>query len=108
MRAAMPRILCLVLLLVAATHPAAQAAGSCSISGVVSTASGEPAASVWVTLLRDGARKGRSLSGDDGSYYIAGLDSGSYEIVVEDDGKVLYTGRVKLPNDKAHDIRLSR
>ena len=34
---------------------------------------GKPARSVWVIISLNGREKGRSLTGDDGKYYIANL-----------------------------------
>ncbi len=65
------------------------------VKGTV-TSAGKPARSVWVIISLNGREKGRSLTGDDGKYYIADLDPGTYDFVVER-GEQLYKGRATLP-----------
>jgi hypothetical protein len=65
------------------------------VKGTV-TSAGKPARSVWVIISLNGREKGRSLTGDDGKYYIADLDPGTYDFVVEK-GEQLYKGRATLP-----------
>ena len=65
------------------------------VKGTV-TSAGKPARSVWVIISLNGREKGRSLTGDDGKYYIAGLDPGTYDFVVAK-GEQLYKGRATLP-----------
>lgn len=67
-----------------------------SVKGTV-TSAGKPARSVWVIVSVKGSEKGRSLTGDDGKYYIAGVDPGTYDFVVEEKGAQLYKGRATLP-----------
>src|SRR5262245_22926575 len=66
-----------------------------SVKGTV-TSAGKPARSVWVIISLNGREKGRSLTGDDGKYYIANLDPGTYDFVVAR-SEQLYKGRVTLP-----------
>jgi len=49
-----------------------------------------------VIVSLNGREKGRSLTGDDGKYYIADLDPGTYDFIVERGGQ-LYKGRATLP-----------
>jgi hypothetical protein len=65
------------------------------VKGTV-TSAGKPARSVWVIVSLDGREKGRSLTGDDGKYYIANLDPGTYDFVVQR-GEQLFKGRATLP-----------
>ena|SRR5262245_31838402 len=65
------------------------------VRGTVRSA-GSPARSVWVIVSMNGREKGRSLTGDDGKYYIANLDPGTYDVVVQRDQQ-LYRGRATLP-----------
>jgi len=71
------------------------------VKGTV-TSAGKPARSVWVIVSLNGHEKGRSLTGDDGKYYIAGVDPGTYDFVVVEKGVQLYKGRATLPimNDR--------
>ena len=71
------------------------------VKGTV-TSAGKPARSVWVIVSLNGHEKGRSLTGDDGKYYIAGVDPGTYDFVVVGKGVQLYKGRATLPimNDR--------
>jgi len=84
--------------LIAAVTPGlsdAQPAPRTFVKGTV-TSAGKPARSVWVIVSLDGREKGRSLTGDDGKYYIANLDPGTYDFVVQR-GEQLYKGRATLP-----------
>ena len=75
--------------LIAAASPGpsdAQQSTRTSVRGTV-TSAGKPARSVWVIISQDGREKGRSLTGDDGKYYIANLDPGTYDFVVEGGGQ---------------------
>jgi hypothetical protein len=77
------------------------------IKGAV-TSSGRPLASVWVTVSQNGTEKGRSLTGDDGKYYISNLDDGRYDIAVLQGSRQVYTGQVELPANSVHDILIKR
>src|SRR5262245_52720653 len=84
--------------LIAAASPGlsdAQPATRTFVKGTV-TSAGKPARSVWVIVSLNGRERGRSLTGDDGKYYIAGLSPGTYDFVVEK-GEQLYKGRATLP-----------
>jgi hypothetical protein len=84
--------------LIAAASPGpsdVQPATRTSVKGTV-TSAGKPARSVWVIVSLNGREKGRSLTGDDGKYYIADLDPGTYDFIVERGGQ-LYKGRATLP-----------
>ena len=84
--------------LIAAVSPGladAQPVTRTFVKGTV-TSAGKPARSVWVIISLNGREKGRSLTGDDGKYYIANLDPGTYDFVVER-REQLYQGRATLP-----------
>jgi hypothetical protein len=85
--------------LIAAAAPGlsdAQPSTRTFVKGTV-TSAGKPARSVWVIISLNGHEKGRSLTGDDGKYYIAGVDPGTYDFVVVERGVQLYKGRATLP-----------
>ncbi len=92
-----------VLALMAATQ--IQAAGT-YITGKVMSSSNKPLSSVWVMVAQNGVEKGRSLTGDDGTYFIGNLKEGTYSILVKDQGRQLFRGQVQLPRDKKHDVRV--
>ncbi len=92
-----------VLALMAATQ--IQAAGI-YITGKVTASSDEPLSSVWVVVAQNGVEKGRSLTGDDGTYFIGNLKEGTYSIIVKDQEQQLFHGQVQLPQDKEHDVRV--
>jgi hypothetical protein len=73
---------------------------------VTSISSGRPVASVWVIMKQGGNEKGRSLTGDDGSYYIGNLGDGGYEILVTK-GAGQTTNAVTLPQNKVFNIRIN-
>lgn len=93
-------IACLVLV----TAPEALAGGA--VQGTVTTASGQPVTSAWVVFEHGGAEKGKSLTGDDGRYYVAGLGAGEYRVTVRKGDKVLYSGTARLSGDQTFDIRI--
>jgi hypothetical protein len=78
------------------------------IKGTVKYPSGRPLNSVWVTISQDNVEKGRSLTGDDGKYYISNLDGGTYEIVVLSGTRQIYKGQVDIPQEGNYDILIQR
>jgi len=76
-----------------------------SVRGVV-TKSGKPVSSVWVVVSQSGREKGRSLTGDDGKYYIGPLDNGTYDVVVMKGTSQLFKGKFTLPKDSNFPIKL--
>ena len=85
--------------LIAAASPGlsdAQQGTRAVVKGTV-TSAGKPARSVWVTVSLNGREKGRSLTGDDGKYYIANVEAGTYDFAVVERGVQLYKGRATLP-----------
>jgi hypothetical protein len=97
LRVTVPIVLVAALIAVASSGLAdAQPSARTFVKGTV-TSAGKPARSVWVIISLNGGEKGRSLTGDDGKYYIAGVDPGSYDFVVVGRGVQLYKGRATLP-----------
>jgi hypothetical protein len=82
--------------------------GKTHIQGVVKSSSGKLFTSVWVTISQNNVEKGRSLTGDDGKYYISNLTEGVYDIVVREGNRQLYKGQVNLSGDGSHDILIGR
>jgi hypothetical protein len=93
-----------VALLTVAVPPRALAANA--VQGTVSNASGAPVASVWVVFEQGGEVRGKSLTGDDGKYYVGGLEAGGYQVSVRKGDQVLYRGTAHLSADQTFDIRL--
>lgn len=73
---------------------------------VTSVSSGRSVPSVLVIMKQSGNEKGRSLTGDDGSYYIGNLGDGEYEIVVTR-GTGQQSDRVTLPLNRVFNIRIN-
>jgi hypothetical protein len=73
------------------------------ITGTV-TKSNKPLPSVWVIISQDGYEKGRSLTGDDGKYYLSNLSDGVYKITVYRGKLRLAEEQVSLPRDSRHNI----
>jgi hypothetical protein len=88
-----------------AMTPIAQSEGN-YITGVVTSTSGRPVASAWVIISQDGNEKGRSLTGDDGTYYISNLSAGTYHLMVYGRDRQLSTEKVNLPGDSNHPIQI--
>jgi hypothetical protein len=85
---------------------ASQALAGGAVQGTVATASGNPVASAWVVFEQKGSEKGKSLTGDDGKYYVAGLGPGDYEVTVRKGDRVLYHGTAHLSGNQSFDIRV--
>jgi len=98
-----------LLAIVFAMSPGAQSDGD-YITGVVTSPSrrppGRPLASVWVIISQDGNEKGRSLTGDDGTYYISNLSAGTYKLIVYGRDRELFAEEVNLPGDSNHNISI--
>ena len=77
------------------------------MKGVV-TRSGRPVRSAWVVVTKNGDEKGRSLTGDDGKYYIGELGAGEYEVVVEQGPRKTFAGHVSLPEASTYNIEVTR
>lgn len=77
------------------------------VKGLVSS-SNRPLRSVWVIASQSGQEKGRSLTGDDGRYYIGNLSDGTYDILVLRGREPIYRGQVKLPESSNFNIVIGR
>ena len=80
--------------------------GSTYVKGVV-TQSNRAVRSVWVIASQSGVERGRALTGDDGKYYIAGLGSGAYDIVVFQGKQQIFSGRINLPENRLFNITIT-
>ncbi len=77
------------------------------IKGAVTSSSGKPFSSVWVVVSQNGNEKGRSLTGDDGKYYISNLSDGVYDLAVYRGNGLLRTIQVTLRADsRRYDISI--
>jgi hypothetical protein len=65
-----------------------------------------PVRSVWVIVGQSGRDKARSLTGDDGRYYIGNLEPGQYYVTVSNGKSQLHKGQVSLPKDRTYNIRI--
>lgn len=74
------------------------------IKGIVKYATNRPVRSVWVVANQNGAEKGRSLTTDDGSYYISGLIDGTYDLAVMRGNRVVYRRQVQLPANRTFEV----
>jgi len=71
---------------------------------VVAGSSNRPMVAVWVTVYDIGTVRGRSLTGDDGRYYISRLDQKAYDVVVTRGQQTLARRQVRLPENTKYDI----
>jgi hypothetical protein len=94
-------------ILFAAAAPSPAPSGD-YITGRVTLGRSNPARSIWVMVYDGASLKGRSLTGDDGRYYIGGLEEKKYTIVVrrQTSGNNLVSQNVSLPHDRVHNIGL--
>jgi hypothetical protein len=70
--------------------------------------SGKPLRSAWVIVSQSGKERGRSLTGDDGKFYISNLDHGGYDIVVEKGKQQLWKGQADVPTKTDYVIPLKK
>lgn len=75
-----------------------QAVGNGYIKGTV-TRAGQPVRSVWVAVTQNGHERGSSPTGDDGRYYIGGLENGIYEVEVRQGDQRLCRRQFRLPEN---------
>ena len=78
------------------------------LTGTVTSGQSRPVRSVWVMVFDGNRLKGRSLTGDDGRYYIGGLEAGTYTVVVrrQASGSNLFSESATLPRDRVRNLRL--
>ena len=78
------------------------------LTGRVTSGQSGPARSVWVMVFDGNRLKGRSLTGDDGRYYIGGLEARAYTVVVrrQASGSNLVSESATLPRDRVRNLRL--
>ena len=75
------------------------------VTGRITSAADRPATSVWVIVKQNGQERGRSLTGDDGAYYINNLGSGQYELLITRGGNQL-SRTIALPQNKVFNIKI--
>jgi hypothetical protein len=76
------------------------------LKGSVQSSAGRPVRSVWVIVGQNGRDTARSLTGDDGRYYIGSLEPGRYDVTVSNGKSQLHKGQVNLPANTTYNIRL--
>ncbi len=83
-------------------------AASYYLTGKVTSGPSSPVRSVWVMVFDGSQLKGRSLTGDDGRFYIGGLEQKTYTVVVKRQaaGSNLISQSVTLPHDQVHNMAL--
>ena len=76
------------------------------VTGRITNASGGPVTSVWVIVKQNGQERGKSVTGDDGSYYVSNLGSGQYELLLTKAGN--QTSRtIYLPQNRVFNIQIN-
>ena len=103
-RVAFVATLAIVLLIMPTLAQSAKLSDRSYITGAVLNPSRAPIRSVWVIISQDNSEKGRSLTGDDGKYYISNLNEGTYDIIVMRGNSQLFKGQVYLPKDSIFNI----
>jgi protocatechuate 3,4-dioxygenase beta subunit len=78
------------------------------LKGTVLSPAGRPVRSVWVIAAQNGRDTARSLTGDDGRYYIGNLAPGRYDVTVSNGRSALHKGQINLPanTNTTYNIRL--
>jgi hypothetical protein len=93
--------------LVAASFDRPVYAGDCSVQGKVADGSDRPVARVWVVLSQGDTERARTLTGDDGRYYMAGLAQGSYRVRVRRGQTTLTERKVTLNGNETYNLTVS-
>jgi hypothetical protein len=73
---------------------------------VISATSKKPISSLLVVVYENGTVKGRSLTGDDGKYYIGYLNNKIYTITVEKNRQKIFTSQIRLPDNQNYNIEI--
>jgi hypothetical protein len=78
------------------------------VTGKVMSGQSSPVGSVWVMVYSGADLEGESLTGDDGGYYIGGLENKTYTIVVrkQTSGSNLISVSISLPQNRVYNINL--
>lgn len=78
------------------------------LTGRVTVGPSNPASRVWVILDNGSNQLTRALTGDDGRYYISGLSSQTYTVVVRRDLKSadLFNRQVSIPTKGDYNIQI--
>ena len=76
-----------------------------SVKGLVMS-SNKPLRSVWVIASQNGTEKGRSLTGDDGKYFIDNLPGGTYDLIVEQAKRQVWKGQITLSVNTYYNINV--
>ena len=97
--------LAVVMWFAGAFAPQADAQGRNAVKGLI-TRAGKPLSSTWVIVSQAGKERGRSLTGDDGKFYIANLPDGAFDIVAVKDNKQVFKGKLALPKDASFNIKI--
>lgn len=90
-----------------APRPARASSGD-YVTGTVTTAQSKPAPSMWVMVYDGAVLKGRTLTGNDGRYFVGGLVEKTYTIVVRKQisGSNLASKTITLPQDRLCNLKL--
>lgn len=80
------------------------------ITGTIySTETNLPVSSIWVAIYNYNGtnRISHSLTGNDGKYYISGLDRGSYWFIISRGAYKIFQKRIVLSNNTTYDVSIS-
>ena len=91
-----------------AVPPAASGASDLYLTGRVLGRTSRPVIAVWVVVSENGKVRGRSLTGDDGRYFVGKLDRKSYDLVVTRGRQTLIRQQVQLRESMTYDIVVSQ
>jgi hypothetical protein len=73
---------------------------------VLSASSGRPMPSLWVMIYEEDIVRGRSLTGDDGKFFIGSLNRKEYKLVIKRGKAALFEGKIRLPENEHYNIRV--
>ncbi len=77
------------------------------VSGkITDSRTGKCVAAAWVHVYSGTILKGKSLTGDDGRFYVSRLGAGSYEVVIRKGMVVLYRAIINLPEQRMYNVQL--
>lgn len=76
------------------------------VTGTVITRDRKPVPSLLVIVRQDDRILGKSITGDDGRYYIGRLKNGTYTLIIKRRDDIVYRAEIRLPEDRVHDVEL--
>lgn len=106
MKTSTQRFLLATALVMIAASMASAADERFHLSGTVTHRGGTPASSVWILVEQQNDVVGKFLTGDDGKYFVRGLEGGTYTLSVKRKGETLFHATVVVKSNRVFDVKI--